>query len=149
VGAPLNGVLVPTFHLRAPWPTFVGPISTRIYFSPFSSFVNLILDRATSIQARFALSVAHSGTHLPIDAFLKMPSVPIAWLESRYTSRRGQKGANNPDDPVRAGILSGTSNSRIRNELSRILNNGRSRIYFLGASPHRCNRSSKYCRRTA
>jgi hypothetical protein len=42
---------------------------------------------------------------------------------------RGQKGADKPDDPVRAGILSGTSDSRILSDLGFSIAQPSGRIY--------------------
>jgi len=61
VDARLNGVLAPTFRLSAPWPTFVGPISTRGCSSPFFSFESFILKPASLDATDLMPSVAYLG----------------------------------------------------------------------------------------
>jgi hypothetical protein len=81
-GAPQNGALAPTFRVGALSPTFVGPTARRRYSSPFFSFASTILDRATSIHARFEPSVAYLGTHRLMDAFASHRS----WVPGRSIS---------------------------------------------------------------
>jgi hypothetical protein len=61
LGVRLNGVLAPTFHLRAPSPTFVGPIPKRGRFCPSFSFERFILFHSVWIPSASWRRVAYLG----------------------------------------------------------------------------------------